>query len=1207
MRATIAATLAYYALGASVVNLTVELESAPLAVDIDWAPPRFGWVAVGAAQATYSIIVATDAALSPSARVWESGIISSAASSEIEYAGAPLVHGAAYFWQVALTFDAGAGGVSAASTFGTGLDSAAWAATAVWLGGCTVGQASPALRRDFALDSAPITRALAYATGLGIYTLHLNGVRVGAPAAVLTPGWSTVPTARVLADAYDVSPLLRAGAANTIGLRLGQAKYGYLGEFCAAGDASCYAGLLSLRIEQGANVTAVVTDTSGAWTCAPSPIVYQHLFNGELYNASLEQPGWDEPGFAPTLPWISAPSRSPNVSLVSPAPPPISVMADVVPVNVTAGSGSQPVIAGGEFVIAADGSSPDVWWWANGTSVRNFVTECTPCTGVDACGALVRVPAAVINGLAKGANFSCAMLPTVNSTVTIFDLGRNMAGFCSLALPSTAPPGTLLSLVHGEILGPDGSVENTFGTSSPTRACSPGQLNCADQLVQFSVGAVPPAAGAVHTPSFTFAGFRYVALFGWPASAPAPTAATLTCHQVHSRMAAAGGITLGDPVLDAVQAMVVQTQRSNFFSIPSDCPTREKRGWMGDAQAAVDQALLNLQAQRLYENWARTFHDLLFMSCTDPDAGAAARSAAATASIDADGPQRPAAYTCCGHLSRFGCQPGVTPDNATGSLPDVAPFDSISGWPGDWLWEVAGIVIPHSLLLRTGNVPTLARLWPYMTELMAFADRAAAATGLLAFGPYGDWLATEGVSTPFAENFYLWRSAGMMAEAAGALGLPSEAAAYTALQAAVGDAMTARLFDSSKGMWDGPSGNQNAQAMALAVGLAGAVTANATATIAAALVADVTAHGSHPTGGLASTRWILQGLMAANASAAALTMATLPDAPSWAYMARPEMPGTVWEEWSGDAHHSDGSKNHPMLSGGIGVWLHESALGLRFSFGVAPVSDAADGSAGAAASTAAIAASGLGADPRVRAGLTHAQAAAAAAAASELRGVAPSATGRLPALRSKLEALHVFDGGRRNAATAARASLIASLTAAPDATIVRALGAASGWAATPQGTAEAEWTWAAPPAAAFRLFLTVPSGTRGRMAVPLSLAIDAARASACDRARLVVSADGPDGELAPALALDAELILGAGGVAAPSDCSSLGTLRGGDAVHLCVRAAGSAAARPSLATAADVEGAGRLSSGEPDAATGALLFSALPPGRFTVTTAPAAC
>lgn len=95
--------------------------------------------------------------------------------------------------------------------------------------------------------------------------------------------------------------------------------------------------------------------------------------------------------------------------------------------------------------------------------------------------------------------------------------------------------------------------------------------------------------------------------------------------------------------------------------------------------------------------------------------------------------------------------------------------------------------------------------------------------------------------------------------------------------------------------------------MALSVGLGGNLTANATASISAALLEQAGASGYHPTCGLASCRHILQGLTVANASAA-LFMATIESSPSWGYMVSPFMPGTIWEAWGGDAHDSDGKQ-----------------------------------------------------------------------------------------------------------------------------------------------------------------------------------------------------------------------------------------------------------------------------------------------------------
>ena len=559
--------------GQSVSNLTINNIVNPLAIDIDWNPsPIFSWALSGGAQASYAISVVSLPSLSP---VWSSGVVASSQSTQISYGGAALAHDSDYQVSVSLTFSAG-GTASTIGTFSTGLDSSAWAKSGVWMGGCTEAQASPQLRLSFTLSSQSIDRARLYATALGIYTVHLNGARVGeGTEAVLTPGWSTVPTYRVLADVYDVSSMLVPGKENVLGVRLGQGKYGYVYEFCAAGDATCYASLLQLSLSQadGSNVTIVAS--SAEWTCAPSPITFNHLFGGETYDARLEQEGWCSPGFVPTSPWTPVPIKS-NVTtaLVSPSMPAIAVMATVSPISVRTSSSGSPVIAGGSFIISNDTSNPDVWWWPTNSKEKWFLAVCSPCPSVSACANLTRVSEAFIDSLTTApANFSCSLLPTDNATTAIFDLGSNMAGFCSLALPTGAPAGTVLSLVHGEILDSNGNVDNTFGTSGTQRSCNPNVINCADQLDQYIYSEAGPSS-PTYTPSLTFHGFRFVALFGWPSGnasspIPPPTTDTLVCHQTYSRMAAAGGVNFNSSILNALQVAVVQTQKSNLFSIPS--------------------------------------------------------------------------------------------------------------------------------------------------------------------------------------------------------------------------------------------------------------------------------------------------------------------------------------------------------------------------------------------------------------------------------------------------------------------------------------------------------------------------------------------------------------------------------------------------------------------------------------------------------------
>ena len=571
---------------------TVEgLPSSRAFVDLPYVPnPVFGWRVSGGPQTHFHLRVAADPAFTT--LLWDSGPLPSSSSSQHPYGGPPLPFSAGLYWSVAASSDGGATfSQPLISPLQTAPDGWAWAshtsANGGWLASCTQGAASPSLRLSFSLSPAPITRAVAYATALGVYSLHLNGARAGGGRdAVLTPGWATVPTWRLSADAYDVTANLSAGSENVLGMRLGQGKVGYNREFCDAGDASCYGGVVMLIVEQqGGNVT-ILDGTAPGWECAPSPISFNSLFGGETYDARLEARGWDRPGFLPPAgPWPPAPRlRNATVAVFSFGPPAMAVIADVPPVSVAYfGGGATPYVpppsAKGMFVKSND--DVNVWWAVTDPSPQKwFVSACSPCSGVDACGSLIPETDAWINALPTApVNFSCSLLPVKGMGAWQFDMGKNMAGFCTLTVPPGLAENSSLALVHGEILDPSGKVDNTFGSSDGTRRCpAPSGINCADQTDIWVAGSSGGSSNETFafTPTFTFHGFRHIALMGWPdAPFAPPTLDTLKCHVVSTAMEDAGSAAFpAGSVLNALQGAVKRTQRSNMFSVPSDCPTR---------------------------------------------------------------------------------------------------------------------------------------------------------------------------------------------------------------------------------------------------------------------------------------------------------------------------------------------------------------------------------------------------------------------------------------------------------------------------------------------------------------------------------------------------------------------------------------------------------------------------------------------------------
>ena len=150
------------------------------------------------------------------------------------------------------------------------------------------------LRREFAVKSR-LERALAHVCGLGQYELFLNGVKAGDD--LLSPG-SNRYDKTCLYDTRDITALLRQGN-NAIGLLLGNGMYNVAeGRYTKfTGSFGPLKAIVQVRLDY-ADGTTEILGTDEQWRLAPGPITFSSVYGGEDYDARLEPPGWNEPGFA---------------------------------------------------------------------------------------------------------------------------------------------------------------------------------------------------------------------------------------------------------------------------------------------------------------------------------------------------------------------------------------------------------------------------------------------------------------------------------------------------------------------------------------------------------------------------------------------------------------------------------------------------------------------------------------------------------------------------------------------------------------------------------------------------------------------------------------------------------------------------------------------------------------------------------------------
>ena len=319
-------------------------------IGISTLTPRLNWTLLddkrGQRQTAYEIRVAdtSNGLEKPNGLLWDSGKVVSDQNTGVVYAGKTLQSGSRCYWQVrAWDKDGQPTSWSAPAFWQVALLAASdWKAS--WIGLPTqvdvpAGQKSPPvlpkdcprLRKDFVLDNKPIRRATISVCGLGFYELYINGEK--ADDRVLAPA-DTAYAKRLLYDTIDVTAKVKPGP-NALGLWLAP---GYSDDYTKYQLTWAWLhpkrAILQLDVVYEDGTTATIV-SDGSWKAGKSPISYASLYQGEVYDARLETPGWATAGFA-DQDWQPVKVLSPLGGPLTPnIEPPIRVVQTFRPVNMT--------------------------------------------------------------------------------------------------------------------------------------------------------------------------------------------------------------------------------------------------------------------------------------------------------------------------------------------------------------------------------------------------------------------------------------------------------------------------------------------------------------------------------------------------------------------------------------------------------------------------------------------------------------------------------------------------------------------------------------------------------------------------------------------------------------------------------------------------------------------------------------------------------
>lgn len=464
----------------------------------------------------------------------------------------------------------------------------------------------------------------------------------------------------------------------------------------------------------------------------------------------------------------------------------------------------------------------------------------------------------------------------------IVDFGQNMVGWVRLRVQG--PAGTRVTLRHAEILDGQGNLYTD-------------NLRSAKQRVQYTLKG---GEMEVYEPHFTYQGFRYVAVDGYPGELNEVSVSGIV---VRAALQDTGDFRTSDPLVNRLQQNIVWSQKGNFLSVPTDCPQRDERlGWTGDTQVFSMTAAFNMDVATFFTSWLA---DL-------------------AADQYADGAV-PFVVPDVFHFFRYS-------EKQAADLNSRFPDQEAGGAGG---WGDAATVVPWSLYLSYGDTRILETQYVSMVRWVEFERRRAGGEYTWdGVAQWGDWLDLVGSATKtrfgatrldliatayFAHSTdILWRTARM-------LGRRADASRYQRLRAAVRQAFVHKFVAA-----DGTVGNgtQTSYVLALDFDL---LPSKLRPLAARKLVQDVRTHG-HLTTGFLGTPGLLDVLSRFGYVADAYSLLNRQEFPSWLY---PVTRGatTIWEHW--DALKPDGSLQDAATNslnhyayGSVGYWMYKFMAGI---------------------------------------------------------------------------------------------------------------------------------------------------------------------------------------------------------------------------------------------------------------------------------------
>jgi alpha-L-rhamnosidase len=454
----------------------------------------------------------------------------------------------------------------------------------------------------------------------------------------------------------------------------------------------------------------------------------------------------------------------------------------------------------------------------------------------------------------------------------IVDMGQNMVGW--LRLKVSGNKGTVVTLRHAEVLDKFGEF---YTTNLRAAKC---------QLTYTLAG----TGEEIYEPRFTFMGFRFVEVTGFPGEL---TTDNLTGVVVHSDMPVTGSFECSNKLINQLQHNIQWGQKGNFVDVPTDCPQRDERlGWTGDAQAFCRTAAFNLNVSSFFTKWLKD--------------------------IAADQKQG-----------------GEVPD----VIPDILNKQGATSAQPSAGWGDVAVIAPWTMYTVYGDKKFLENQYASMKAWVEYIRKKAGESYIWKGGSkYGDWLfyhppvnnhtEPDGYTEHdfIATSFFAY-STSILSEAAKALGKTDDAKIYSDLFNRIKEAFINEYVTKAGRVG---TNSQTSYVLALKFNL---LPDDLRSKAAEFLASDIKSRNNHLSTGFLGTPYLCHVLSDNGYTETAYDLLLQESYPSWLYPVKMGAT-TIWERWDGEKTDSTfqdpgmNSFNH-YAYGAIGDWMYRVSAGIE--------------------------------------------------------------------------------------------------------------------------------------------------------------------------------------------------------------------------------------------------------------------------------------